>query len=97
MIISENERNLETKEFEEWSKDYDEIPDVDLLKMKKLLEKPLVRCEIKENCTSYYLSGQYCRCARTLFPHQSHYEVYKKLLDEKAKATLITCLNKSND
>ena len=38
MIISENERNLETKEFEKWSKDYDEIPDVDLLKMKQLLE-----------------------------------------------------------
>ena len=73
------------------------MPPVDLLRMKEIIKKPLVRCDNQDFCVSKHLAGEYCKCVRTLFPHRTHYELYKQLLDEKAKATLIGCMKKDNE
>lgn len=97
MLIGFYEKQLEDEELELWTQEYADIPDVDLNKMEQLMENPPIRCDEKDECVSYYLSGDNCRCVRSLFPHQSHYFLYKNMVEEKIKTTLINCITEDKD
>ena len=92
MIIGKYEMEMEEDELAEWTNESGDIPLLNLTQISYLLEHPPQFCEDKENCLSYYLNKDRCRCIRTIFPHQSHYEIYKLLLEEKVNSELINAI-----
>ena len=87
MIISFVEREVELLELEEWL-DEEKIPTPNLDAIDELLKNPPKRCENKNECISYALSADNCRCIRSVFPHKSHYELWKMLAEEKITSEL---------
>ena len=91
MIISFIEREFEMLELEEWTNEED-IPMPNLDTIAELLKNPPKRCEDKNECVSYELSADNCRCIRSVFAHKSHYELWKMLAEEKIRSELIEVL-----
>ena len=96
MIISQFEMELEEDELAEWSNQSGDIPLLDLVQIGYLLEHPPMFCDDKEQCVSYHLNKDRCRCIRTIFPHESHYEIYKQLLDEKVNSEMINAITETD-
>lgn len=97
MIISQYEMELEEDELVEWSSNQRaDIPILNLEQIAYLLKHPPKLCEDKEQCVSYHLNKDRCRCIRTIFAHESHYEIYKQLLDEKVDTELINSITETD-
>ena len=99
MIITLFEIEQEEAEMQEWTSDdnIENVPMIDFSKLSYLLENPPTRCEEKEDCASYNLSGNRCRCIRTIFPHESHYEIYIIMAEDKIKSELSHCFNQTDE
>lgn len=89
MLVEFNERRLEELEWVEWTKELSKPIEVDWAHMKYLLENPPVLCSDQTKCVSKFIrdksmeqkgTEEECRCIRTLFPHRTHYIIYKELL-----------------
>ena len=81
-FVSLSEEKQEKHELEMWSNPLD-IPEIDIEQMETLLEHPPKLCDDQDHCNSYRLSGDRCKCIRTLFLHETHYELYKQLVKQK--------------
>lgn len=82
MIIDRLEEIKECRELEVWS-DLERIPGIDLERIEELVKHPPQLCEDKSECQSRYVSGEYCKCIRTVFPHKEHYEYYKSVVKNR--------------
>jgi hypothetical protein len=96
MIISQYEMELEEDELAEWSNQGGVVPILDLEQIAYLLKHPPKFCEDKNKCVSYHLNKDRCRCVRTIFAHESHYEIYKQLLEEKVNSELINSITETD-
>ena len=95
MIISLEEQLQEELELEKWM-DEENIPLPNLDQIDEVLKNPPKRCDEKYECTSYYLSHDCCRCIRSLFPHKTHYDLWKMLAEEKIQSDLAKAFEKQH-
>ena len=72
----------------------DDIPPIDVEQMKDLLENPPMLCgeggcpmDEERNC---------CRCIKSIFKHQTHYEHYLELVKLKVESAFIDLIKKDN-
>jgi len=82
----------EQKEYEAFM-DTTNVPPIDETQMQYLLKNPPILCEGEDACTKYYEHGDRCRCIRTVFKWNAHYEHYLNLVKaevEHAFTDLIT-------
>ena len=70
-------------------------PPIDDEHMKQLLETPPMLCSEPENCKSREYSGELCKCIRSVFLHNSHYEHYKKLVKNQINASFVELISKN--
>ena len=81
-VISYEQEQLEIAELDAWRNPFD-IPEIDMEQIKFLLENPPKFCNEQDHCISYQMSKDKCRCTRTLFKHETHYELYLALVKER--------------
>ena len=69
-------------------------PPIDDEQMKQLLKTPPMLCDEPEMCKSRCYSGERCKCIRSVFLHNSHYEHYKELVKNKINASFVDLISK---
>lgn len=70
------------------------IPPIDENHIVALVENPPVLC----GCTDCPkdLNDRYCKCITTVFQHETHYLLYKKLIKQKIESAFVELLKKEN-
>ena len=72
----------------------DSIPPIDAEQMRDFLETPPMLCG-EENCPMDN-EKNYCRCIKTIFKHQTHYETYLELVKLKVESAFVDLILKDN-
>ena len=72
----------------------DNIPPIDVEQMRDLLENPPKWCS-KEGCP-HDEHMKYCKCIKTIFVHETHYELYLELVKRKVESAFVDLILKDN-
>ncbi len=72
----------------------DNIPPIDVEQMRDLLENPPKWCG-KEGCP-HDEHMKYCKCIKTIFVHETHYELYLELVKRKVESAFVDLILKDN-
>lgn len=86
---------LEQQELKVWC-DPINIPDIDEQEMQNILDNPPVLCDELEACYSHEISGDYCRCIRSVFKHEEHYLHFLDLVRNRLQQGFEGILTKGN-
>jgi len=70
----------------------DHIPPIDVEHMQQVLENPPKLCGCHECPKDVY--GQYCKCILDVFPHETHYKHYLKLVKLKVQSAFVDLIRK---
>ena len=70
----------------------DHIPPIDVEHMKEVLENPLLLCGCDECPKDQH--GEYCKCILDVFPHETHYKHYLKLVKLKVENAFVDLIQK---
>ena len=74
--------------------DPNNVPPIDEEQMQGLLKNPPMYCEDKEtSCISYMENGERCRCIRSIFKHNKHYEHYKNKVKDELEHAFIDLIS----
>ena len=83
----------EQKELEAFM-DTSKVSPIDEKLMQDLLKNPPMFCENKDTCSSYIENGDRCRCIRSVFKHNAHYEHYLNLVKDELEHSFIDLISK---
>ena len=72
----------------------DDIPPIDIEQMKDLLAHPPKWCG-EEGCPMDE-HRKHCKCIKTIFVHETHYEHYLELVKRKVESAFVDLILKDN-
>ncbi len=75
--------------------DDDLAPPIDDAWMEELLQNPPKLCkDLGTVCSDYERTDGNCKCIRTVFKHNKHYQHYLKLVKEKVERSFVELISK---